>query len=335
MALHPPSLKQASITPLPLPLPSTQFSSSRNMLDPSTEVELPKSHLSLPDHLGKRLSDGYDSYDLAVNYDSRVQKTAQNYANYRSNWNSMEGRFVAETSMMEDESEVSTPPLWRTSPSSTPPHRQSINYRCLSPSSKAQAIARGQKELMEMVSRMPESCYELSLRDLVEHQPVVVEPKQESFGAEGRDVINEDTHKKEKGKKKKKKQNNPKSQINRSGSIDNGGFLLKMVFPISLGSKKKKKKNDSNTNHNSKVSPKPTVSDASGKSVDKDWWKKRSGSSESESGGSTINSGSTKSSRSSSTSSSSSCRSISNSSRRHRRNGCLAFILARKSKASR
>ena len=279
------------------------------MLDPGTE--LPKSHLSSSDHIGRRLNDGYDSYDHAMNYDSRVQKTAQNYSNYRS-WNSVEGRFGAETSMMEDESGVSTPPLWRTSPSRSPPHRQNINYRSLSPSSKAQAIARGQRELMEMVSRMPESCYELTLKDLVEHQPMVVEPKQESF-AEGRGVINEDTYKKEKGKKKQK---NTKPQINRSGSIDNGGFLLKMAFPISLGSKKKK--NDSTTNHNSKVSSKTTVSDASGgKSVDKEWWKKRSGSSESESGGSTKNSGSTKSGRSSSTSSSNSCRSISNSSRRY------------------
>ncbi|KAG8496979.1 hypothetical protein CXB51_008211 [Gossypium anomalum] len=137
---------------------------------------------------------------------------------------------------------------------------------------------------------------------------------------------------------KKKKQKKPKPQIKRSGSLDNGGFLLKMVFPISLGTNKKKnkKKNDCDTNKNCKLSPKPTVLDASGKSVDKEWWKKRSGSNESESGGSTINSGSTRSIRSSSTSSSSSsCRSISNSSRSHKRGGCLAFILARKAKSSR
>ncbi|XVE95582.1 hypothetical protein REPUB_Repub02eG0111100 [Reevesia pubescens] len=329
MALYPISLKRASISPLPPPLPSSQFSFQKNMLD--SAKELPKSYVSLSDHIGRRLSDGYDSYDHAKNNDSRVQKTAQNYANYRS-WNSMEGRFEAETSNMEDESGVSNPPLWITSPSKSPPHPQNIDYRCLSPSSKAQAIARGQRELMEMVSRMPESCYELTLKDLVEHQSVIVDPKQESF-AEGKGVINEDTYKKEKGKNKKK-QNSPKAQIKRSGSIDNGGFLLKMVFPISLGSKKNKK-NDTNTNHRSKVSPKPTVSDATGNSVDKDWWKKRSGSSESESGGSTIKSGSTKSNGSSSTSSSNSCRSMSNTSRRHRRKGCLAFILGRKRKESR
>ncbi|XVF64438.1 hypothetical protein PTKIN_Ptkin09bG0169700 [Pterospermum kingtungense] len=322
--LHPPPHKQASITPLPLPLPSSQ----NNMLEPGTEQ--PKSYLTLLDHLGRRSSDSYDSYVHDMNYDdSRTQQTAPNFANYRG-WNSVEGRFGAETSMVEDVSGVSTPPLWRTSPSRSHPHRQSINYRCLSPSSKAQAIARGQRELMEMVSRMPESCYELSLKDLVEHQHVL-ETKQESF-AEGRGVVCEDAYKKEMGKKKKK-QTNPKPQIKRSGSIDNGGFLLKMVFPISLGSKKKKKKNDSSTNYNSKLSSKPMASDASSKSVDKEWWKKRSGSSESESGGSSINSGSTKSNRSSS--SSSSCRSISISSRRRRRSGCLAFLLARKWKISR
>ncbi|XP_012465488.1 uncharacterized protein LOC105784222 [Gossypium raimondii] len=306
MAPHPP-LKQSSITPFPLLFPSTQFSSPNNMLH---------SHLSLADHIGRRLN---DSCGHAMNH---VQNTTQNYANYMS-LNTLEGT--------EYDSGASTPPLWRNSPSRSPPHRPNIDYRCLSPSSKAEAIARGQRELMEMVSKMPESCYELSLRDLVEHQPLAVESKQESF-AERRGLING-----EKGNKKKK-QKNPKPQIKRSGSLDNGGFLLKMVLPISLGTNKKKnkKKNDCDANQNCKLSPKPTVLDASGKSVDKEWWKKRSGSNESESGGSTINSGSTRSIRSSSTSSSSSsCRSISNSSRSHKRGGCLAFILARKAKSSR
>ncbi|KAL1181916.1 hypothetical protein V6Z11_A02G083100 [Gossypium hirsutum] len=144
-------------------------------------------------------------------------------------------------------------------------------------------------------------------------------------------------------KYKNEKQNSQKQQLSRSGSlVDNGGFLLKMVFPVSLGSKKKKKmkknkskKNDPNTNSNSKVSPKPTVADASGKTVDKDWWKKRSGSSESDSSGSTIKSGSTKSIRSSSSGSGRSYRSISTTRRRHRRSGCLAFIFPKKTKALR
>ncbi|KAG6401361.1 hypothetical protein SASPL_138215 [Salvia splendens] len=38
-----------------------------------------------------------------------------------------------------------------------------------SPDSRAQAIARGRTELMEMVRHMPKSSYELSLKDIVEH----------------------------------------------------------------------------------------------------------------------------------------------------------------------
>ncbi|KAL4273519.1 hypothetical protein GQ457_13G021950 [Hibiscus cannabinus] len=321
MAPHPP-FKQSAITPLPL----AQFSSQQNMFDPSKE--LPKSFVSLSDHL--RLSDGYGRYDdRAMNYGSKVTKTAQNYGDYGS-WNTM---------VDDDESGISSPPLWRTSPR----REENIDYRCLSPSSRAEAIARGQRELMEMVSKMPESCYELTLKDLVEYQqqPVVDEPKQESF-AEGRGSNPVD----ELNKYKKERQNSRKQQMNRSGSLDNGGFLLKMVFPVSLGSKKKKntnnknkKKNDCNTSNNSRVSPKPTVvADASAKTVDKDWWKKRSESSESDGSGSTINGGSAKSSRSSSinSSGSGSGRSISSTTgHRNRRKGCWAFIFSRKTKASR
>ncbi|KAE8727850.1 putative Tetratricopeptide repeat (TPR)-like superfamily protein [Hibiscus syriacus] len=251
--------------------------------------------------------------DLCLSkYDSREKNTGQNYRS----WNAVgaDQTFLTE----EDESGVSTPPLWGTNPSTS---GKNINYRCLSPSSKAEAIARGQRELMEMVSRMPESCFELTLKDLVEHRDAAVESKQ----AEGRGAFNEDAYSKEKGKKK--------PQMNRSASIDNEGFLLKMVFPFSLGSKsknknkKKMKGNGSNVNYNpSSVSLKPTISDEPGKSTDKEWWKKRWGSSESDSGASNINSGITKSSRSSSTGSSNSCGSVSNTSRRHTGKGCLAFI---------
>ncbi|XP_039050173.1 uncharacterized protein LOC120191256 isoform X2 [Hibiscus syriacus] len=308
MAPRPP-FKQSAITPLPLPLTLTQFSSQKNMFDPSKEH--PESFVTLSDHL--RFS---SSYGYAKNNDSKATKTAQKHANY-SSWN--------------DESGISSPPLWKTSPQ----HEKITDYHCLSPSSRAQAIARGQRELMEMVSKMPESCYELTLKDLVEHQQqqsVVGEPKEESF-AGGRS-----------SSYKSERQNSQKQQINRSGSLDNGGFLLKMVFPVSLGSKKKnidKKKNDCNTSNNSKVSPKPTVADASSNTSEKDWWKKRSESSESDGGGSTINSGGTKSNRGSSSSSggsgrSNSCRSISSTtSHRYRRKGCLAFIFSRTPKTSR
>ncbi|KAG2268962.1 hypothetical protein Bca52824_063517 [Brassica carinata] len=67
----------------------------------------------------------------------------------------------------QSDSGVCSPTLWSTSPPRSPRHRPE-DYSSLSPDSKAQAIARGQRELMEMVSKMPESCYELSLKDIVE-----------------------------------------------------------------------------------------------------------------------------------------------------------------------
>ncbi|KAK3230519.1 hypothetical protein Dsin_002400 [Dipteronia sinensis] len=239
-------------------------------------------HLLLSDHIG-RIND-------------------KTFDGYRS-WKSLGAQIgVAERKLAvdgggDDDSGVCSPPLWRTSPNSSPQHRKN-HYRNLSPSSRTQAIARGQRELMEMVSRMPESCYELSMKDLVE-QPII-ESKQESF--------REEIKSSEKGVLKKKK--NEKKQLQmmkRSGSVDNERFLLKMMFPVSLGTKKNnnKKKNDSLSNNNcSKI----TVCDGS----DKDWWNKRF----------TNNSASAKSSASSSSSSSSSTREVS----------CWGFMRTKKSK---
>lgn len=216
---------------------------------------------------------------------------------------------------VEEESGVCSPPLWKTSPpgspkgGNSPPHRRprQNHYRSLSPASRMQAITQGQRELMEMVHNMPESCYELSLRDLVE-QPVVQpphdsHPEMRNFGSETAAG---------KGKNREKDRNRKKNvdsmpTMARSGSLDNGGFLLKMVFPVSFRSKNKKKKNSA-TNTCSKVSPKPLASDGSAKTVDKEWWKKRATvAGDSDGRKSTGNSLSTGSSRSSSSSSSSIC----------------------------
>ncbi|KAK2659376.1 hypothetical protein Ddye_005909 [Dipteronia dyeriana] len=244
-------------------------------------------HLLLSDHIGRINDKSFDGY---------------------RSWKSLGAQIgVAERKLAVDgggggdaDSGVCSPPLWRSSPNSSPQHRKN-HYRSLSPSSRTQAIARGQRELMEMVSRMPESCYELSMKDLVE-QPMV-ESKHETF--------REEIKSSEKGVLKKKK--NEKQMMKRSGSVDNERFLLKMMFPVSLGSKKsnnkKKKKNDSLSNNNcSKI----TVCDGSDKGVDKDWWNKRF----------TNNSTSAKSSASSSSSSSSSSR----------EGNCWGFMRTKKSK---
>ncbi|PON35294.1 patatin-like phospholipase domain protein [Trema orientale] len=228
---------------------------------------------------------------------------------------------------------VCSPPLWKNSSPPRSPNQQRAHYRSLSPASRAQAIARGQRELMEMVRNMPESCYELSLKDLVE-RPVVDQARARQEEKDDMDIVMRNG-----SQKKRNDFGNKGKEMRRSGTMENDGLLLKMVFPVSFGSKKKKKsvmmmkKNEQSilANASSKVSPKPLVSDGSkgnggntnssssggaadaggGASVDKEWWRKGfSASGESESGDqSSLNSGSMKSSSGSTSSSRSSIRS--------------------------
>lgn len=223
----------------------------------------------------------------AVNSGLWGSKAGQNRRNCQS-WNDMEVRFGVQSNDVDD-SGICSPPLWRTSPPRSPQQRKN-HYRSLSPASRTQAIARGQKELMEMVRNMPESCYELSLKDLVEK-------RWQENTAEERNLKSKNGCKRE----------NSVRKVKRSGNIDSGGFYLKMMFPISLGSKKKKKKNEPSVNSSSRVSPRPSVSEGSVKGMDKEWWKKNlSESVKSDSGASSINSGSMKSSGSSSSNNSNS-----------------------------
>ncbi|KAL7117863.1 hypothetical protein ACP275_03G099000 [Erythranthe tilingii] len=143
--------------------------------------------------------------------------------------------------------EVSSPPLWKKN--SSPSHpllRRHSHRRSLSSKSRAEAIARGQWELMEMVKTMPESSYELSLKDLVEHhyrvenhhpvpqtadQPVkVVVVKREKIKIDGG--------------------NNSMSGGGRS--FQNKGLFINMVFPFSLKPKKRKKAGGANNGGGSK-----------------------------------------------------------------------------------
>ncbi|KAJ7959218.1 Patatin-like phospholipase domain protein [Quillaja saponaria] len=228
------------------------------------------------------------------NYNSwEAMNTAQSYSGFGTG-----------TKEVHD-SGISSPPLWKTSPPRSTQHRQN-HYRSLSPTSRSQAIARGQRELMDMVRNMPESCYELSLKDLVEHP--MAEVRQESREDE-RNSNSEIVYM----KGKSKKMIDHKAKVTRNGNIQSGGFYLKMVFPTSLSLGSKKKNNNKIDNNSAKVSPRPSISDGSAKGVDKEWWKKHrfSASGESESGGSSINSGSTKSTGSSSSNNSSSSRSSS------------------------
>ncbi|XP_035835663.1 uncharacterized protein LOC118479280 [Helianthus annuus] len=88
-------------------------------------------------------------------------------------------------------------------------------------------MAKGRKELMEMINDLPESCYELSLKDMVAEDT-------EDSGYAIEDKV--DVKSKVKGKKKGAK----RRPISRSVSLDTGVFLLKMFVPSSFGSKKQR-----------------------------------------------------------------------------------------------
>ncbi|KAF5780151.1 hypothetical protein HanXRQr2_Chr11g0468721 [Helianthus annuus] len=110
-----------------------------------------------------------------------------------------------------------SPPLW----SKTPPSN------CTGSSSATNTMAKGRKELMEMINDLPESCYELSLKDMVAEDT-------EDSGYAIEDKV--DVKSKVKGKKKGAK----RRPISRSVSLDTGVFLLKMFVPSSFGSKKQR-----------------------------------------------------------------------------------------------
>ncbi|KAK4800635.1 hypothetical protein SAY86_021122 [Trapa natans] len=131
-------------------------------------------------------------------------------------------------------------------------------YQSLSGASRTKAVAQGQRELMEMVKNMPESCHELSLQDLVEKP--TKSPDDCTF-SKGEKALSSSKM----GNKRQNSQKghlDSKAQMMRSGSLENGGFLLKMVFPASsLGSRSVKgsirssngSNNDSNRREEARV----------------------------------------------------------------------------------
>lgn len=237
--------------PPPLSLPSQNI-----MLDPRTDLENSHFHTF---NTCRRTDEDLGT----MSFGSKTRNTAQNYENYRI-WNvGGSGVQFSANHMMEYEDEFggggvsSSPPLWQP---------QNNNYRhLLSQNSRAQAIARGRSELMEMVKSMPESCYELSLKDLVEHPTRLVKETDEEAclvdeKISGGNIQQEAKVVKRRGSQKKNHETNKAAMMMRISSIENGGLLLKMVLPFSLGSKKKKK---SATNTGSRVSPRPEASDKS------------------------------------------------------------------------
>ncbi|CAK9313544.1 unnamed protein product [Citrullus colocynthis] len=194
----------------------------------------------------------------------------------------------------QSESGVCSPTLWGSNSRTSPQFHRPRN-RSLSPTSRTQAIARGQQELMEMVRNMPESSYELSLKDLVEHHLTNSKRQQDGDTAS----LSRDDSSSESSFRRDRSKNRSETRalVTRSRSVDNGGFYLKMFFPLPFGQVSAKKKSnlrtDSGLSGSSRVSPKPPP-------VDRDWWGKKSSVAGGEnegsiSGGSMTSSGSTNS----------------------------------------
>ncbi|OIT03329.1 PREDICTED: uncharacterized protein LOC109226305 [Nicotiana attenuata] len=125
------------------------------------------------------------------------------------------------------------------------------------PGSRLQAIRDGRKHLMRMIQDLPESSFELSLKDIVDNQPST-EEDQQAETLKGRNP---------KVRMPQQSKTLKRSQISRSESMDSGVFLLKMFLPSSIGNKKKLKPKNC-----SKVSPKTPV-DETEKSMNRDWWR--------------------------------------------------------------
>ncbi|XP_051139705.1 uncharacterized protein LOC127257363 [Andrographis paniculata] len=102
----------------------------------------------------------FDSINNLGNWEDRdfLQISAINYS----------GEEIGGGSGGDNSGEV-PPPLWKPRRSPSRPLLRRMSPP--SPNSRREAIARGRWELMEMVNNMPESYYELSLKDIVERRP--------------------------------------------------------------------------------------------------------------------------------------------------------------------
>ncbi|GAB2301721.1 hypothetical protein Dimus_035749 [Dionaea muscipula] len=294
------------------------------MFDPGTE--LPPNRIHIFDPVGLICHDHcYGSFG-AANYGVRSTRSTETFPLSAPNGIGDGLRFAVEAEE-EDGSSGSSPRLWNTSPATSPMTATSlVHYQVMSPSSRTQAIARGRRELMEMIRDMPESFYELSLKDIVEQKAAIgqassyhdnrIADQDKMFAEEAGDALKE--KKVSQNSRKVIRKSESKAKMARSGSIKNGGggmLVRATVFPLFFGAKRNKRSLATVATFN--MSPKASASSSSsvvlnGSSVnatEKEWWRKRSCiSSESESGGLGSSSGSARSSGSSSRSSSSSGR---------------------------
>ncbi|XP_047342155.1 uncharacterized protein LOC124945717 [Impatiens glandulifera] len=207
-------------------------------------------------------------------HDFWIPKTSQFYINHRHHYSNDDLQFCSETAA---EDPPGSPTLWS-------PIRE--NTQSLSPNSRTQAIVKGQRELMEMIKNLPESSYELSLKDLVQDLPGLSETRKEDDDRRLTGVRNQE-------KVVVKRQESKK--LLRTVSLDNNGsngMLLKMVFPVSFRGTSRSRRKKTTTAPSTAMVPRPDCLDKSSKGERDNWWKTRSSSSSTSHGSRSSGSGS-------------------------------------------
>ncbi|URE47295.1 hypothetical protein MUK42_14697 [Musa troglodytarum] len=146
------------------------------------------------------------------------------------------------------------------------PMHKHHNGKQVVPTPGAREIARYRQGMLDMVREMPESAYELTLRDMVE-APRIGQAVQETIEKRGEEA-------KDKAEKVKD-QSKGKRRLSRKESMETGVFL-RMFVPISLGGGWRKSSGGSNTC--AKVSPRPVLAEADKGGIERmegELWKKK------------------------------------------------------------
>ncbi|KAF5193500.1 hypothetical protein FRX31_016913 [Thalictrum thalictroides] len=217
-----------------------------------------------------------------VSSDKDCDEIAQNILNYGHHG----GRRPVE---FEESSDVASPQLWKTGPQTMVVTRlwpsSLYNRHCYQAvsSTRSQEIAGDREKLMQLIQNMPEDCYELSLKDIVENPIVQGADQQTTVVEERREIAKCNDHAIQ-SKLKTEIASGRKNNLLRSGSMSEGQFILKLFSPISLGIKK-----------SSRLRPCAKVLPEGDKCVHKGWWEKRfliHGDSKSNDSGTIVNSSS-------------------------------------------
>ncbi|KAI4320545.1 hypothetical protein MLD38_034014 [Melastoma candidum] len=156
---------------------------------------------------------------------------------------------------------ASTPPLWPTSPPDIP--TSADIYCSLSPASRTQAILRGQRELMEFVRNLPETSYELSLKDFVDLPPP-------------RDLLDEDKRPSIEGDRvteghgrRRRRRGFGYGDMGKEQRQQQEEQMLKMVFPVYTGAAAARGRNGLENRRQGR------------ERSEEEWWRKKDGDSES------------------------------------------------------